>query len=129
MHKSKGKYGDFNESNQYYCSVDNVVFNKDKTQLVYYPLGKEDKEYTVPEGTKQVLTWAFPDGGTEYYPPIRVLNLPASLEPSKSLYDGSWVYPSFDLFLVESINMDSQNPSMCSEGGILINTDKTQLID
>mgnify|MGYP004494951995 CR=1 FL=1 len=119
----------FNESNQYYCSVDNVVFNKDKTQLVYYPLGKEDKEYTVPEGTKQVLTWAFPDGGTEYYPPIRVLNLPASLEPSKSLYDGSWVYPSFDLFLVESINMDSQNPYMCSEGGILFNKDKTQLID
>lgn len=37
------------EDNPNYSSLDGVLFNKDKTELVYYPEGKPDKEYAVPE--------------------------------------------------------------------------------
>ena len=38
-----------------YCSVDGVLFNKDKTSLVRYPKGKTATKYTVPEGVVKIL--------------------------------------------------------------------------
>ena len=37
------------EDNPNYCSVDGVLFNKDKTELIEYPAAKEGA-YTIPEG-------------------------------------------------------------------------------
>ena len=36
--------------NPWFCSVDGVVYTKDKKELVFYPPGKEDVEFVVPEG-------------------------------------------------------------------------------
>ena len=36
------------ENNQYYSSINGVLFNKDKTVLIQYPEGKENSEYTIP---------------------------------------------------------------------------------
>ena len=38
------------EGNQYFKSVDGVLFSKDGKILVRYPMGKDDESYTIPEG-------------------------------------------------------------------------------
>lgn len=42
-----------------YCSVDGVVFSKDKTVLYIYPGGKTDGTYTVPDSVKEIGETAF----------------------------------------------------------------------
>lgn len=42
-----------------YCVIDNVLFSKDKTQLLLYPGLKEDAEYIVPEGTLKIGSFVF----------------------------------------------------------------------
>ena len=117
----------FNESNSDYCAVDGVVFNKDKTELIFYPLGKKDEEYTVPKGTKHISTYVFSGKDPKYYPPVKILNLPESLEPYKR-DTGELIYPDFDFYSVESFNMDSGNPYMCSVDGVVFSKDKTVLV-
>ena len=45
--------------NSNYCSVDGVLFNKDKTALMQYPIGNEDAAYTVPDTVTSILEGAF----------------------------------------------------------------------
>ena len=51
------------EENPWMCSVDGVLFNKDKTWLYCYPAGAKRKVYHIPEG----VTWL--GGGTFAYNP------------------------------------------------------------
>ncbi len=45
--------------NEQYTSVDGVLFNKDKTELIKYPQNKTDKIYTVPDTVKNIYSKAF----------------------------------------------------------------------
>lgn len=45
--------------NEYYCSVDGVLFDKGKDILVRYPLAKADKEYIIPDGVSIMEDKAF----------------------------------------------------------------------
>lgn len=45
--------------NTAYCSVDGVLFSKDKTVLCCYPAGKGGTSYTVPDGVTKVGAYAF----------------------------------------------------------------------
>ena len=47
------------ENNESYCSDDGVLFNKDKTTLVHYALGKADEEYIIPDGVTTIAEDAF----------------------------------------------------------------------
>lgn len=47
------------EENQYFSSVDGVLFNKDKTELLEYPREKKGSVYAVPSGVKTIADWAF----------------------------------------------------------------------
>ncbi len=47
------------ENNRNYCTVDGVLFNKDRTVLLRYPAEKEDGSYTVPESVKIIAPCAF----------------------------------------------------------------------
>ncbi len=40
--------------NKYYCSLDGVLFNKDMTELVYYPRKKEGTQYIVPNTVEYI---------------------------------------------------------------------------
>lgn len=42
-----------------YISVDGVIFSKDKKCLMFYPRGKEDRIYKIPEGTVKIAREAF----------------------------------------------------------------------
>ena len=46
-------------NNQVYSSIDGVVFNKDKTTLLQYPIGRTDKTYNIPDGVQSIGEWAF----------------------------------------------------------------------
>jgi len=45
--------------NNAYSSVEGVLFNKKKTDLLAYPAGKQDKDYTIPAGVKTIGPGAF----------------------------------------------------------------------
>lgn len=44
---------------EYYSDEYGVLFNKDKTELIMYPVGNERKNYTVPDSVEKVVKWAF----------------------------------------------------------------------
>lgn len=47
------------DGNEYFLSKGNVLFNKDMTELVLYPIGKSGTSYTVPDGVKKINENAF----------------------------------------------------------------------
>lgn len=47
------------ENNKNYCSVGGVLFSKDKTQLIRYPVGKTKTLYAVPDGIVKIVDEAF----------------------------------------------------------------------
>ena len=52
-----------NENNNYYASIDGVLFNKAKTTLIKYPIGKSLESYTIPEGVTTIDSYAFQNTG------------------------------------------------------------------
>lgn len=50
---------DVDNNNQYFCSENGVLFNKDKNVLIYYPTGKKDTSYTVPNTVVNINDNAF----------------------------------------------------------------------
>ena len=44
--------------NQFYCCQDGILFNKNKTTLIYYP-NKRDGAYIIPDGVKTIEELAF----------------------------------------------------------------------
>lgn len=47
------------EKNNYYSSVDGILFNKDKTKLEVYPSAKTDTKYIIPDTVKELSMYAF----------------------------------------------------------------------
>lgn len=47
------------EDNCIYSSIDGVVFNKEKTELIRFPSSKAVTEYCVPEGVTSIAAFAF----------------------------------------------------------------------
>ncbi len=47
------------KDNPVYSSRDGVLFNKDRTELLYYPDGRELQEYTIPETVSEISDNAF----------------------------------------------------------------------
>ena len=45
--------------NQQYSSEDGVLFNKNKTTLILYPIGKPETSYTIPDGVTTLQKYAF----------------------------------------------------------------------
>ena len=47
------------EESDAFCSIDGVLFTKDKKTLIRYPEGKREKEYAVPDGVTAIGDEAF----------------------------------------------------------------------
>lgn len=47
------------DTNQKYCSIDGVMFNKEKTELICYPEGKKEVSYTIPNSVTTINKEAF----------------------------------------------------------------------
>jgi len=63
-------------NNQYYSSIDGVLFNKEKTTLITYPKGKNGK-YDIPASVTSIGDWAFDycDGLTNVIIPASVTSI------------------------------------------------------
>lgn len=48
-----------NSNNQNYCSINGVLFNKDKSVLYCYPMGKTDSNYVIPNSVTTIAGDAF----------------------------------------------------------------------
>ena len=49
------------DNNKNYSSVDGVLFNKDKTELIKYPSSKTDNTYEIPDSVTSIGAYAFQD--------------------------------------------------------------------
>lgn len=47
------------DENQQYSSEDGVLFNKNKTEIIHYPIGKPETRYTIPDSVKTIPEYIF----------------------------------------------------------------------
>ena len=66
------------EENEFYSSIDGVLFTKDKKELLYYPTNKKDKEYRIPNTTLKINKNAFLDCNH-----LKKLIIPSTIEDKK----------------------------------------------
>ncbi len=62
------------EDNTVYSSVDGILFDKDKTTIIQYAIGKIDSSYTIPDTIS-----AINDGAFAYSKYLATVNIPASV--------------------------------------------------
>ena len=101
------------KANKNFSSENGVLFNKNKTELIYYPFGKEDTIYTVPSTVTKLAKVSFNDCK------LSKLNLPDNLKyidesafqgislkslsiPESVVYIGRY---AFDLSGIETIHI------------------------
>ena len=48
-----------NKNNKYFCSVNGVLYNKNKTKLIRVPQAIKNKIFTIPKEVKEIDTFAF----------------------------------------------------------------------
>ena len=102
-------------NNTAYCSIDGIVFNKIKTELVSYPSSKVTSTFVTPAGVSQVLPLAF-NGSNN------LINLTISADVK--------YIPDYALDGCENIanyNVDASNTNYSSINGVLFNKNKTEL--
>jgi hypothetical protein len=50
-----------NAANQNFTSIDGVLFNKNASTLIQYPIGKSATSFTIPQSVTQIANYAFKD--------------------------------------------------------------------
>lgn len=114
--KSKFKSINVSKDNKNFCSVDGVMFNKDKTELLYYPCGKDDTTYTVANTVEKLGKVSFASNKLEsiklpdnlkyigesafQYSGIKSISLPDSVE-----YLGKY---AFNRSVLESVEIPTK---------------------
>ena len=104
------------EYNEYYSSVDGVLFDRYGETLICYPSAKEDTTYTIPEGVTRLSMQAF----------HAALNLTEVTIGSDVEYIGYSVFSDCDNML--SFNVDEDNLFYCSVDGVLFDKEMTELL-
>jgi len=107
---------DVDPGNAVYSSEGGVLFNKIKTELIYYPINKADTTYTIPDSVINVDDSAFKT----------CWKLAALTIPSGVLDFGASELISCTS--LKSINVDAGNQEYASIDGVLFNKAKTTLI-
>ena len=112
------------EENPVMCAQDDVLFNKISGGLVWYPLGKQDASYAIPDGVNHFRSFdAFLDN-----PYLKTLSFPASFSDESTI--SSMISRAlYRLPNLQSISVDADNPYLMSDAnGVLYNKDQTKLI-
>ena len=130
---------DVEANNANYYSEEGVLFNKNKTSLIQYPIGKTNTTYTIPNGVIDIepaaFRWCFsltqvtiPNSvktiGDEAF--WQCIELTQILIPNSVIEIGEWVFGLCSA--LTEITVDSESIVYCSENGVLFNKDRTTLI-
>ncbi|MDE6384311.1 MAG: leucine-rich repeat protein [Paramuribaculum sp.] len=100
--------------NKEYCSVDGVLYSKDMTTLVQYPVARQG-DVILPESVTSLSDFSFSDCEA-----LTTVNIPARIA---NIGGGAYSYcPNITEFIV-----DENNPSYCSVDGVLYNKAQTTL--
>ncbi len=128
------------EGSQHFTAVDGILYSKDMTRLVVYPLAKASENFVVPESVEVIEERAFyqsaniqgtltlssklttiGDAAFFYCQQLTdTLNIPASVT---SIGETAFSYCRFTEFVV-----DENNTAYVSDSGVLYNTAKTILL-
>ena len=103
-------------ANSAYTSENGVLFNKDKTTIVCYPIGKTETTYTIPESVTSIGNYAF--AGCSGLTSVTIPNSVTSID-EKAFWQCS---------NLRDINVGSANSAYTSENGVLFNKDKTTIV-
>lgn len=104
-------------NNQKYCSIEGVLFNKNKTTIIKYPEDKNDSQYTIPEGVTSIAWTVF-----TFSNHLHSISIPKSVTSISSGLFSSCKELS-------QIIVDINNPVFCSMDGVLFSKDKSALIE
>lgn len=110
--------------NEYFSSIDGVLFDKSGKTLLFYPSGRKQKEYHIPEGTLKISLGAFFIkegclGRTRY---LRKIYLPKSVEE----FTTNYAYKQKDT--IRAICVDSKNENYMSSNGMLVDKKTRELL-
>ena len=114
---------DVDANNSEYSSVNGVLFNKDKTILIRYPLGNPAKKYVVPDSVTRIEYEAFDN----------CIDLTSITIPDSVTHIGNPIlffhHASFyGCTSLVKIDVDANNGNYSSVNGVLFDKDKTKLI-
>lgn len=125
------------DDNEFFCSIDGVVYTKDKKTLMMYPSGKSDKSFTVPDFVTTLNEWSFfsckniesvfiSEGVTELESmafwlcdKLETIEIPASVVKCDSSIA--------DCHGLKKVIVTEENPNYCSVDGVLFSKDMTQM--
>lgn len=112
------------QQNRWYCSVEGVLFNKDRTVLINYPTEKENTEYVIPHSVAKIEFWAF-----DFSTYLEKLYIHAGVS---SLGENvRYEFSTGALFWCSSINhieVAAENSWYSSEDGVLFDKTKTVIL-
>lgn len=127
------------ESNSYYSHENGVLYNKDKTELILYPMGKTESSYIVASGVKSIA-----DGAFKWAFALESITLPDTLE---TVGDGAFMWCSalktvtlpknvksvgrfafLECEALTEIKADKGNLTYADIDGVLFSRDKTKLV-
>ena len=103
------------DGNTNFCSVNGILFNKDRSELLVYPGGKAADSYRIPDTVIHIGESAF-YGCTR----LKTVSIPASVSGV-----GRCAFGGISL---KEILVDEQNAAFCSTDGVLFDKGKTELI-
>ena len=125
--------------NTNYASENGVLFNKNLTTLIKYPVGKPETSYTIPEGVETIGAYAFSScynlesvtignsvktiGAYAFYgcSSLKEVTIPDSVE---TIGDRAFYYCNG----LTTIDVATDNANYTSENGVLFNKNITTLI-
>ena len=64
-----------NSRSKHICTIDGVLFNRDCSVLIDYPIGNKRKSYTIPDGVREIMPGTFEDAYN-----LVEIKLPESIE-------------------------------------------------
>lgn len=128
------------DNKYYYSDANGVLFNKDKTELIQYPIGNSKTSYEIPDSVTSIGEYAFEfsrnlenivisDNVTKIEGSafrccynLKKVNIPKNVSTI-----GTWAFSGCNS--LEQITVDDYNRNYsCDAYGALFNKDKTELI-
>lgn len=104
------------EDNPYLSAVDNVLFDKNQTRLIVYPMTKTSPNYDIPATVKTIESMAF-NNNYELYS----IHIPASVE---TIGNTAFVY----CFNLSDFQVDADNKHFVQEDHTLYTSDKKRIL-